>query len=314
MSKLKNFVSGLSTNASTRMNKNLLLKDIDSTINITRELVKPSTENASVGTGPELKTKWSQTRAAMFNRAVGNTKPGANMFYSINLVVGRVIEVMEDLKKFFEGSTEVNIEGLNYQSATAIQLYYISRWYIDYSKDFLLLLYTNEMSSDVSSDRIAPPFTKAEVEEIENKFSLYIQFTTFFGSNMKMSVNEYLSKLPDMEVTDESESAIESLMRGDKSFKLVDTKEVSNFMHGPGFFIASVVAQRQEQRYQSAKMEADSVKLRILQVEQLKSSVENGGDANGRTLENITKELDYNNKRLRDLRKDIDKMEKKYEL
>lgn len=296
------------------MNKNLLLKDIDSTINITKELVQPSTENASVGTGPELKTKWSQTRAAMFNKAVGANKPGANMFYSVNMVVGRVITVMEELKKFFEGSAEINIEGLNYQSATAIQLYYISRWYIDYSKDFLLLLYTNELSSDVSSDRIAPPFTKSEVEEIENKFSLYIQLTKFFGNNMKMSVSDYLSKLPDMQVTDETESAIESLMRGESAFKLVDTKEVSNFMHGPGFFVASIIAQRQEQRYQSAKMEADSVKLRILQVEQLKSAVEAGGDANGRTLENITKELDYNNKRLRNIRKEIDKMESKYEL
>lgn len=314
MSKINNFVTGLVASASSKLNKNLLLKDLDSTISITREIIQPSTQTAVSENAPEFKTKWAQTRNQRFNKAMGLTKTDTNMFVIINPIITRVIGVLEELKDYFEKKEEVKVEGLNYQTATAMQLYYVARWYIDFSKDFLLLLYTNEMQADLENDRSAPPFTKAEVEEIENRFELYIQFSQFFGKNMKESVTEYLIRLPESEVTEDGVSVIETMMRGKKVFDIPDTRETKNFLLGPSLFVASIVAQVQEQRYQSAVMEQKSVNLRILQVEQLKYAAESGGDTGGRTLESIEKELDYNNKRLRDIRKRVEAMEKKYEL
>ena len=314
MSKINNFVNGLMTGASTKLNKNLLLKDMDSTISITKEIIHPSTQSATEENGPEFKTKWAQSRNQRFNKAMGLSKLDANMFTIVNPIIVRVITVMEELKSYFEKVEEVTVEGLNYQSATAMQLYYIARWYIDYSKDFLLLLYTNEMQADLSEDRTAPPFTKAEVEEIENKFELYIQFSVFFGKSMKESISSYLERLPEMDITQDGESIIDTMTRGKTAFNLPDSKESKNFMMGPALFVASIVAQSQEQRYQAAVIEQKSVNLRILQIEQLKASVEAGDESSGRTLDSIEKELDYNNKRLRDIRKKVEKMEKKYEL
>lgn len=302
------------TGASTKLNKNLLLKDMDSTISITRDIIHPSTQSATEENGPEFKTKWAQTRNQRFNKALGLSKLDTNMFLVVNPIIVRVISVMEELKSYFEKVEEVTVEGLNYQSATAMQLYYISRWYIDYSKDFLLLLYTNEMQSDLSEDRTAPPFTKAEVEEIENKFELYIEFSVFFGKNMKESVSSYIERLPEMEVSADGESVIDSMMRGKKTMQIPDSKSSKNFFMGPALFVASIVAQSQEQRYQAAMIEQKSVNLRILQIEQLKSAIEAGDTSTGRTLDSIEKELDYNNKRLRDIRKKVEKMERKYEL
>lgn len=299
--------------SSNKLNKNLLLKDIDSTIMITRENIAPSVDLAAGERKPEMKTKWSQVRNAQFNKAMG-LKPESNMFYAINVNVGRVIAILEELKNFFDSEGEVNVEGLNYRSTTAMQLYYVARWYINYSKDFLLLTYTNESNNDIGSDRIAPPFTKAEIEEIENKFTLYVQFSVFFNTNSKLSVKDYLSKLPDMNLDGDNGSVIESMVKTGTAFQFPDSRETKNFFTGPGFFIASIVAQQQEQRYKSAMSEQQSINLRLLQIEQLKQQAEGTGEAGGRTLESIEKELDYVNKRLRETRKKIEKMEKKYEL
>lgn len=314
MSKLENFVQSMKTRASKRMSKKLLMSDMTTSIAMARDAVLPVTELASGKSAPTFKTSWTQVRNERYLRALKIRDK--NMFFMVNTLVQRAIVILEDLKDYMEKSDEVVIEGLTYKTASALQLYYTTRWFLDYSKDFLLMVYSNESDLELGDSRAVPPFTKAQIAEIENKYDLYIQLSVFFHQNYKTSVGNYLEALPDIDVKEADSSALESLMSGESSFRIPETPATKNFMMGASLFIASIIAQSQEAKYRRAQAEQETVKLRILQTEILKREAEGneGKSLDGRELDSIEKQLEYNHKRLRDISSEVRRLEEKYEL
>lgn len=297
--KLHQFVASLSS----KMDKKKILEDVDVTIQQLQDYTLPayaSTLAANVmTTGSGFKSLWLQKRNREFTTAARTGLRG-NVIEQTNQLLARCNDRLEWIREQLEKQSDVTRDGLNYPTALLLQLYEATRFYVSYSRKFLLLGYAYEAKAVGADTSDSLPFTKAEILEIEQQFADFIRVTSVFakhGSNIPKLINS----VPDITVDVTGEKGTAGLVGETK----LDPLRFNFGAHrwNPIWWYQSWRAEAQHKRYEASKAERQAIEMRLLQMKMAQ---------NGQKDAAAEKAIAYHEQRVKDLNYKISQWEAEY--
>lgn len=297
--KLHQFVASLSA----KMDKSKILEDIDVTTQQLLDYTLPaytSTLAANVmSTGNGFKSIWLQKRNREFG-AMAKTGLRGNVIEQTLQLLSKCNERLEWIRLQIEKQSDVTRDGLSYPTALLLQLYEATRFYITYSRKFLLLGYAYEAKAVGADTTDSLPFTKAEILEIEQQFADFVRVTNVFAKHSN-NIPKLINSVPDIVVDVTGAKGTAGLVGETK----LDPLRFNFGAHrwNPIWWYQSWRAEAQHSRYESAKTERQAIEMRLLQMKMAQ---------NGQKDAAAEKAIAYHEQRVKDLNYKISKWESEY--
>lgn len=295
--KLHKFVASLKGDA----DKGKIVDDMNVTAQQLNEFTIPaytSTLSANLmSTSAGFKSPWLQKRNREF---ISMTKTGirGNIIEQTNVLLSRCNERLDWVRSQIEKQNDVTRDGLTYPVALLLQLYEATRFYINYSRKFLLLAYSYEAKAMGVDTTHSSPFTPAETLQIEQQFADFIRVTNVFSKHGN-NIPKLISAVPDIVVDIDDSKGVVGVV-GEAKLDPLRFNFGANSAN-PIWWYQSWKAERQHKRYVAAQLERQAIEMRLLQ---LKS---------GNTKDAATeKAIAYNEQRLKDANHEISSWEKEY--
>lgn len=295
--KLHQFVANLSS----KLDKNKILEDVDITIQELTDHTLPSYQSTLganlMTTGSGFKSLWLQKRNREFTQHAKTGLRG-NVIEQTNQILVKCNERLVWIRSTLEKEADVTKDGLSYPKALLLQLFEATRFYVAYSRKFLLLGYAFEGKALGIDTTDGYPYTKAEILEIEQQFSDFMRISSVFvrhGNNIPKLINS----VPDITVDVTGDRGTAGMVSETK----LDPLRFNFGTHSwnPIWWAVSTIASMQHSRYESAKIEHQALELRLLQMKQAQNGQK---DAAGE------KAIAYHEQRLKDLNYKIVSWEK----
>lgn len=297
--KLHKFVAALSA----KMDKSKILDDLDVTVQQLVDYTLPSytaTIGANVMTsGSGFKSLWLQKRNREF-QTLAKTQLKGNVIEQTMQLLMRCNERLAWIRTQLEKEADVTRDGLSYPTALLLQLYEATRFYITYSRKFLLLGYAYEAKAVGADTTDSMPFTKAEILEIEQQYPDFIRITNVFAKHGN-NIPKLINSVPDVVVDAMDSRGVVGVMGEAK----LDPLRLNFGAHrwNPIWWYQSWRAEAQHARYESAKSERQALEMRLLQMKMAQ---------NGQKDAAAEKAIAYHEQRVKDLNYKISKWESEY--
>lgn len=297
--KLHSFVASLRTGT----DKSKILDDIDVTIQQLTDYTQPayaSTIAANVlTTGSGFKSLWLQKREREFQQ-MSKTGLRGNIIEQTAQLLSRCNQRLEWVRDQIEKQADVTEDGLTYPTALVLQVYEATRFYVNYSRKFLLLGYANEAKAVGADSTNSTPFTKGEILEIEQQFADFIRITNVFAKH-GANIPKLIASVPNIVVDVNGSKGTAGLVGESK----LDPLRLGFGAHrwNPIWWWQSWRAEAQHARYEAAKNERMGVEMRLLQLQMAQ---------NGQKDAAAEKAIAYHEQRIKDLNYKIAKWESEY--
>lgn len=292
------FVKGLGN----LINKNELTDDIAVTRQSVVDYAVPayqSVQNQNLfGEKTKLLSAWNVKRQSDWARTVKVNIRG-NMFLQTSVLLTKVPAILDWISREVPSNAEIHTDGLDYRTAAVLQVYAAMKFYVSYSTKLLLLSTAYEASVRANSKDL--PYVKAEILQIEEQFSGFMQVTNFLAKH-HTDLDRLIKAIPQVSVDITGENGLDSAY-GPGRLDPLKQNLVATGGWNLIYTFRAWLANGQKQRFDALKVERQNLELRLLQ---LKQQQEGSQDAA------LEKTIQYHEKRLLDLNEQIRKEEEKY--
>lgn len=292
--KLHQFVANLSS----KLDKRKIIEDVEFTIQELTEYTLPSYQNSI---SANLFTQSSGFKSAWFEKRnhdfLQYSKTGlkGSVVEQTHFLLSKCADRLNWMRDTLEKEADITKDGLSYSKAALLQVFEATRFYVQYSRKFLLLGYSYEAKALGVDSTDSHPYTKAEILEIEQQFSDYMRVSQVFAKNGN-NIRKVIEQIPDITVDVSGQRGVTGMVPETK----LDPLRFNFGAHAwnPIWWTVSAIAESQHRRYVAAKTERQALEIRLLQMKM------------GQKDATTEKALSYHEQRLKDLNFKIDKWEK----
>ena len=286
------------------LEKSALLDDIDTTAQELEEQTIPayqSTVGSNLFTSRQrFHSPWVQKRDSEFQRSVRGKTRG-NMIEQTNAMLSLVKPRLDFIRKAVEGMDDIQRDGMSYRTAGILRTYQAMRFFSEYSRKLLLMVYAYETPDEITENNRFP-YSKAEILEIEQQFTDFMRVAQVI-SRYGHDIDKIVDKTPDITIDVNDERGAAATVGRSNLDPLQFNLTTVFGMTNPIWFVQSGIAEYQANRYKRAQEEKRSLELRLIQMKQL---------AQGEQDAALQQQIEYQETRLHRLNKKLEDMERKY--